>query len=139
MTYTAPDGHIIESEPYPQVVTYSCQCTNYDDGLYYNYEIKGAATPIGIQGIHINRAVENNLMVSLGCYPNADTSPTTPGSKTIVHTCSVANIPIQKWVKNKWLIFEETPDIYQIYQVQYFHDTIQFLVELYIVLAYLVP
>ena len=26
---------------------------------------------------------------------------------------------IQKWVKNKWLIFEETPDIYQIYQVHY--------------------
>ena len=63
MTYTAPDGHIIESEPYPQTVTYSCQCTNYDDGLYYNYEIKGAASPIGIQGIHINRAVENNLML----------------------------------------------------------------------------
>ena len=26
---------------------------------------------------------------------------------------------IQKWVKNKWLKFEETPDIYQIYQVHY--------------------
>ncbi len=26
---------------------------------------------------------------------------------------------IQKWIKNKWLIFEKSPDIYQIYQVHY--------------------
>ena len=60
MTYPAPDGHTIESVPLPNEVTYSCACSGYDDGMYYSYEIKGAATTIGIQGIHINRAVQNN-------------------------------------------------------------------------------
>lgn len=31
-------------------------------------------------------AIENNLMVSLGCYPGVDQQPTTEGGKTIVHT-----------------------------------------------------
>jgi hypothetical protein len=44
-------------------------------------------------------AVENNISISLGCYPGADQQPTTPGGNTVVHTCSVANVPIQKWVK----------------------------------------
>ncbi len=60
MTYKAPDGHIIESVQLPNEVTYSCACTGYDDGNYYSNEIKGATTIIGIQGIHVNRVVENN-------------------------------------------------------------------------------
>lgn len=63
MTYKAPDGHIIESVPLPNEVTYSCASIGYDDGNYYSYEIKGAATTIGIQGIHINRAVDNNNVI----------------------------------------------------------------------------
>lgn len=59
MTYPAPDGHIIESVPLPDEVVYLCGYIG-DDGVYYSYEIKGAATPIGIQGIHINRIVQNN-------------------------------------------------------------------------------
>lgn len=64
MTYTAPDEHIIESVPYPQETTYSCQCsiTEYYNGIYYSDEIKGAATQIGIQGIHITRTVDNSNM-----------------------------------------------------------------------------
>lgn len=64
MTYTAPDGHIIESLPYPQEVIYSCPCSydNYSDGVYESYEVKGAATEIGIQGIHITRTVDNSQM-----------------------------------------------------------------------------
>ena len=64
MTYTAPDGHIIESLPYPQEVNYSCQCSpsDYSDGIYKSDEIKGAATEIGIQGIHITRTVDNTTM-----------------------------------------------------------------------------
>ena len=57
-------------------------------------------------------AVENNLMVSLGCYPGADTQPTTAGSKTIVHTCSIANIPIQKWVNLIISVYGRTMDLY---------------------------
>ena len=64
MTYKAPNGHIIESLPYPQIVTYICDLTTYEysDGIYKSDEIKGAATEIGIQGIHITRIVDNLSM-----------------------------------------------------------------------------
>jgi hypothetical protein len=62
MTYTAPDGHVIESQPYPQEVTYSCPCEGIVDGVYFSMETTGAATPIGIQQIRINRVVNNNNM-----------------------------------------------------------------------------
>jgi hypothetical protein len=62
MTYTAPDGHIIKSLPYPEVVTYSCPCEGIVDGIYYSMETTGAATEIGIQQIKIKRLVKNNTM-----------------------------------------------------------------------------
>jgi hypothetical protein len=62
MTYTAPDGHIIESLPYPQEINYSCACNGIVDGIYYSMETTGAATEIGIQQIKIKRVVENNVM-----------------------------------------------------------------------------
>jgi hypothetical protein len=57
-------------------------------------------------------AIENNLMVSLGCYPGVDQAPTSPGGKTIVHTCSVGNIPIQKWVNLIISVYGRTMDLY---------------------------
>ena len=62
MTYTAPDGHIIESLPYPQEVLYTCPCEGIVDGKYESLETTGAATNIGIQQIKITRMVENNSM-----------------------------------------------------------------------------
>ena len=62
MTYKAPDGHIIESLPYPQIVNYSCPCSEIVDGIYYSTETTGAATEIGIQQINIKRTVDNNNM-----------------------------------------------------------------------------
>jgi hypothetical protein len=62
MTYPAPDGHLIESMPYPQVVSYECACVGYDDGVYNSIEVKGASTEIGIQGIKIKRTVIENFM-----------------------------------------------------------------------------
>jgi hypothetical protein len=62
MTYTAPDGHIMESLPYPQEVIYSCDCTEIVDGVYTSIETTGAATEIGIQQIKIKRTVDNNNM-----------------------------------------------------------------------------
>lgn len=56
MTYTAPDGHIIDSLPYPQVVTYTCAC-DLPEGIYESQETTSAATPIGIQQINITRTV----------------------------------------------------------------------------------
>jgi hypothetical protein len=62
MTYTAPDGHIIESLPYPEEVKYTSVCEGIVDGIYYSMETTGAATEIGIQQIKIKRFVENNMM-----------------------------------------------------------------------------
>lgn len=62
MTYTAPNGHIIESLPYPQKVNYSCECQEIVDGIYYSIETTGAVTEIGIQQINIKRIVNNNNM-----------------------------------------------------------------------------
>ena len=57
-------------------------------------------------------AVENNISVSLGCYPGIDQEPTTPGGSTVVHTCNVANVPIQKWVNLVISVYGRTMDLY---------------------------
>ena len=56
--------------------------------------------------------VENNLTISLGCYPGIDEEPTVPGSNTVVHTCSVANIPIQSWVNLTMSVYGRSMDVY---------------------------
>jgi hypothetical protein len=57
-------------------------------------------------------AVENNISISLGCYPGADQQPTTLGGNTIVHTCSVSNVPIQKWVNLVVSVYGRSMDVY---------------------------
>jgi len=57
-------------------------------------------------------AIENNLSISLGCYPGANQKPTTPGGNTVVHTCSVANVPIQKWVNLAISVYGRSMDVY---------------------------
>jgi hypothetical protein len=57
-------------------------------------------------------AVENNISVSLGCYPGIDQQPTTPGGNTVVHNCEVPNIPIQKWVNFIVNVYGRSMDIY---------------------------
>jgi hypothetical protein len=56
--------------------------------------------------------IENNVGISLSCYPGQDTSPTTSGGKTIVHTCNVANVPIQRWVNLLISVYGRTLDVY---------------------------
>ena len=77
----------------------------------------GIGSVPGISGIDpcpavVLGAVENNISVSLGCYPGIDQEPTTPGGNTVVHTCSVANIPIQKWVNLIVSVYGRTMDLY---------------------------
>ena len=57
-------------------------------------------------------AVENNLDISLGCYPGINQTPTTPGGNSIVHTCSVANVPVQKWVCLLISVYGRSLDVY---------------------------
>lgn len=62
MTYTAPDGFVIQSKPNPEIVTYECSCSEIVDGVFYSVETTGADTQIGIQQIKIKRIVNNNYM-----------------------------------------------------------------------------
>jgi hypothetical protein len=57
-------------------------------------------------------AIENNISVSIGCYPGIEQQPSTPGGNTLVHTCNLANIPIQKWVNLVVSVYGRTMDLY---------------------------
>jgi hypothetical protein len=77
----------------------------------------GSGSIEGVNGIDpcpavILGAIENNIQISLGCFPGVDEEPTTPGGNTIVHTCSVSNVPIQKWVNLVVSVYGRTMDIY---------------------------
>jgi hypothetical protein len=77
----------------------------------------GSGSIQGVNGVDpcpavVLGAVENNISVSLGCYPGANQEPTTTGGTTIVHTCNLANIPIQKWVNLIVSVYGRTMDLY---------------------------
>jgi len=61
-------------------------------------------------------SIENNLSIMLTCYPgdsgvlSSDSVRGTDGS--IIHTCSVSNIPIQKWVNLLISTYGRTLDVY---------------------------
>lgn len=57
-------------------------------------------------------AIQNNIVVSMGCYPGNDTQPIEGGGNTVVHSCSIANIPIQKWVNLVVSVYGRTMDLY---------------------------
>jgi hypothetical protein len=57
-------------------------------------------------------ATQNNLLVALGCYPGADQQPTSPQGNTVVHTCGIGNIPIQRWVNLVISVYGRTMDLY---------------------------
>jgi hypothetical protein len=56
--------------------------------------------------------MENNIYVSLACFPGVDQQPTTPGGTTVIKTCSVSNVPIQRWVNLIVSVYGRTMDIY---------------------------
>ena len=77
----------------------------------------GSGSVNGISGLDpcpavVLGAVENDISVSLGCYPGADQEPTTAGGSTVIHTCSVANVPIQKWVNLIVSVYGRSMDMY---------------------------
>lgn len=77
----------------------------------------GTGSVQGVNGVDpcpvvVLGATQNNLSVSLGCYPGANQEPTTPGGRSIVHTCTLANIPIQRWVNLVVSVFGRTMDLY---------------------------
>ncbi len=55
--------------------------------------------------------VQNNITISLAVYPGLDEQPEN-GENFIVHKCSVANVPIQKWCNLLISAYGRTLDIY---------------------------
>ena len=75
---------------------------------------EGEGSLTGISGINpcpavILGPVENNVSVSLACFPG-DLS--NPDNKNVIHTCIVANIPIQKWVNLVISVYGRSMDLY---------------------------
>jgi hypothetical protein len=78
---------------------------------------EGTGSIPGVSGINpcpaiVLGAVENNVSVSLACYPGATTSTTASTTNTIIHTCMVANVPIQKWVNLVVSVYGRSMDLY---------------------------
>lgn len=55
--------------------------------------------------------VENNIIVSLAVYPGLDEQPE-DGTNYIVHTCGIANVPIQRWCNLFISVYGRTLDLY---------------------------
>ena len=53
-------------------------------------------------------AMENNVTVAVACYPVSNSASAAP----LVHQCSVANIPLQKWVNLIVSLYGRTLDLY---------------------------
>ncbi len=51
-------------------------------------------------------AIENNLQVSVACYPKEDSNT------DIIHKCNVANVPLQKWTNVIVSLYGRTLDVY---------------------------
>jgi hypothetical protein len=74
----------------------------------------GSGSISGISGIGpcpavVLGPVENNVAVSLACFPGAENAQQSDG---VVHTCMVSNIPIQKWVNLVISVYGRSMDIY---------------------------
>ncbi len=57
-------------------------------------------------------SVQNNIDIFLGCFPGLNKQPSTEGGKSIVHRCSVSNVPVQKWVNLVISVYGRSLDVY---------------------------
>ena len=85
---------------------------------------KGLESDSDVEGVHGKgpcpvvtlMPMQNNITVSLSCYPgiNEQIDAAAPGASanSIVHSCMIANVPIQKWVHFTMSVFNRTMDLY---------------------------
>lgn len=52
--------------------------------------------------------IENNLVISVGCYPGSGSG----SGASVVHNCTISNVPIQKWVNLLISVYGRTLDVY---------------------------
>jgi len=59
-------------------------------------------------------AMENSLAISLACFPgsSASDSNNSLATNSVLHTCNVSNVPIQKWVNLLVSTYGRSMDIY---------------------------
>lgn len=62
-------------------------------------------------------AIENNIEISIACYPPSSSSSTQPSSqpilpKAIIHKCAISNFPLQAWVNLIISLYGRTLDVY---------------------------
>lgn len=55
-------------------------------------------------------SIQNNLSIALSCY--AGTNSKSISTNSIVHTCNIANVPVQKWVNLLISVYGRTMDVY---------------------------
>jgi hypothetical protein len=51
--------------------------------------------------------VDNNILVSLTCFPGSE-----EGAGSVIHTCLLSNVPIQKWVNLVISVYGRSMDLY---------------------------
>lgn len=56
-------------------------------------------------------AVQNNLDIYLSCFPGLNQKPSS-GGNSIVHKCSVSNVPVQRWVNLVISVYGRSLDVY---------------------------
>jgi len=54
--------------------------------------------------------VENNILVSLTCFPGSEEGA--EGARSVIHTCLLSNVPIQKWVNLVISVYGRSMDLY---------------------------
>ena len=79
--------------------------------------VSGTGSLQGISGVDpcpvvVLGPTQNNLSISLGCFPGANQEPTTAGGNTVVNTYSIDNVPIQKWINLVISVYGRTMDLY---------------------------
>ena len=57
--------------------------------------------------------LENNVSIGLACYPGVDSIvENSNNNKSIIHKCTVQNVPIQKWVNLLLSVYGRSLDVY---------------------------
>ena len=57
-------------------------------------------------------SIENDLIISLGCFPNLNTAESSNLSNVQVTNCRVSNVPLQEWVNLMISVYGRTLDVY---------------------------
>ena len=57
-------------------------------------------------------ATENNLIISMACFPGEGSSSSSGSLTSVVQTCNVSNIAIQRWVNLTISVYGRSMDVY---------------------------